>query len=97
MREHDHDVDEDVADDQHAPYDPTLALLEGLPVRIREARVRSLSPARQRHLALFGDVPAVTRIRIGPLDAVRPQGSRSARRAAARAAADDRHRKATGR
>lgn len=97
MREHDHDVDEDVADDQHAPYDPTLALLEGLPVRIREARLRSLSPARQRHLALFGDVPAVTVVQVGPLDAVRPQGARSRRRAERRAAAAERHRKATGR
>lgn len=108
MREHDNPAVEayleDMADhiDDHADrVDPktaeSLALLKDFPERVEAARLASLSPARRRHLELFGDVPAVTRIRIGPLDAVRPQGTRSARRAAARAAAADRHRKATGR
>lgn len=75
----------------------SLALLKELPERIEEARLASLTPARRRHLEMFGHVPSVTRIRVGPLDAVKPQGTRSARRAAARAAAAARHAKATGR
>lgn len=74
-----------------------LALLQDLPERIEAARLASLTPARRRHLALLGDVPAVTVVQVGPLDAVRPQGARSRRRAERRAAAAERHAKATGR